>query len=71
MLFEFLYDVYGEFNLLNFGCLMGNYYFESRLKIEEMCIVKGFEIVESYVVKYKGLEFESIESMIFFFWVIM
>ena len=66
---ESLYDVYGELNPLNLGRLMGNYHFESRSKIEEMCTAKGFEIVESYATKHKGPEFESIESTISFLWV--
>lgn len=66
---ESLYDVYGELNPLNLGRLMSNYHFESRSKIEEMCTAKGFEIVESYAIKHKGPEFESIESTISFLWV--
>lgn len=63
---ESLYDVYGELNPLNLGRLMGNYHFESRSKVEEMCTAKGFEIVENYAIKHKGPEFESIESTISF-----
>ena len=60
--------MYRELNPENMERLLNLFHLETRSKIEEMCKANGFEIVQSYDVKYNDRQYENCENLCAFFW---
>ena len=60
--------VYRELNPENLGRILRMLYYESRSKIEDMCMAVGFDIVKSFEVKMDDFVYENVESMYSFIW---
>ena len=64
-----VYDnVNRELNPENMDCIRNMFHPETRSNIEKMCKAMGFEIVQSYDVKYNDRQYENCENMCSFFW---
>ena len=64
-----VYDnVYRTLNPENLDRILNMLHLETRSKFEEMCKAIGFEIVQSYDLKYNDRRFENCERMFSFFW---
>lgn len=63
--------VYGEFNLENLDKILNMFQLEIRLNVEKMCMVVGFEIVQSYDEMFVDCQYENGENLCLYFWVII
>ena len=60
--------VFRELNPENLDRILNMVKFETRPVIEEMCTAAGFNILRSYQVKRREMEFENGDSLCSFFW---
>ena len=64
-----VYDnVYRKLNPENLDRILNMFHLETRSKFEDMFKATGFEIVQSYDVKYNDRHYEICERMCSFFW---